>query len=255
VHHVLGIAALHGDIYAVDGILPTFFFLQSTPLVKHGTFNNPAWSVSAEMICYLTLPFLLVLARRHRLLPALIGLIGFAALTLFQGSGWTEQMFGWGFMRALPSFSIGIALGASTKLLQRIPGPSLMFVLSSVGFFVLALKGAPRPVLLLVIYLIVIGAFAADVQGSVSKAIRRLAPWGQLTYSLYMIHGLFDGPVFQFLFRRLHLRPWLNNVGLALCLVLLFAVAYASYVYFETPMRRWMSPARKKTLHYELVGS
>jgi peptidoglycan/LPS O-acetylase OafA/YrhL len=71
--------------------------------------------------------------------------------------------------------------------------------------------------------------------------VRRLAPLGQLTYSIYMWHMLFISFV-------------LNGIGdtfidastsyatilVAACYVSIFTVSYFSFFFIETPARRWI---------------
>jgi len=65
---------------------------------------------------------------------------------------------------------------------------------------------------------------------------------GTLTYSLYMLHPVVGVILIKFIGERsLHLQGvWLNTLIVASGFIV-FIPAYFSYVYFETPLRRWMS--------------
>ena len=233
--------AHHAEDYNFDGLLPNLFLVQAFPTVRHSTFNAPSWSISAEMGCYILLPLLFILYRRRWWAPALLGLIGIAALTLWCHSlEWTLWTFWDGFLRALPSFLIGITLGGASHLLRQIPFPGLLFSLFTAGIFLLGFAGTSRGVLLTLTYLTAAAAFACDIQRSESWAIRTFAPLGQLTYSIYLIHGLIMPTLFNFVFRKLPLSPWMNNFLILATFAPLMAFSYFSYSYFEIPARRWV---------------
>jgi peptidoglycan/LPS O-acetylase OafA/YrhL len=215
--------------------------LQAFPVIQHGSFSIPAWSVSAEMGCYVLLPVLFVLCRRRWWTPAALGLAATVALSFWNhGSSWTFWSNDYGFLRALPTFLFGVALGGASHVLQRIPYPHLLFPFFGCGIFVLGFMGASRGILLPFVYLIAITGFACDVQRKEGWFVHAFAPLGQLTYSIYLLHLLFEGWIFSSL-DRLHLSPWLQD-GIVVAAFFPFLIfAYLSFVYFETPARRWVS--------------
>jgi peptidoglycan/LPS O-acetylase OafA/YrhL len=86
-----------------------------------------------------------------------------------------------------------------------------------------------------------ISAYAADVRKMAAPLIASVAPLSVLTYSIYMLHGIYS--MFVFHFAAFYLRS-----SLPLCIVfivvsyfVLLALAYFSYIYFEGPARRWIS--------------
>ena len=250
---VLHLHAHHAEDYGFDGVLPNLFLVQAFPTVKHSSFNAPSWSISAEMGCYLLLPLFFVFYSRKWWAPALLGLIGITALTFWcHGLDWTTWTFWDGFLRAIPSFLIGITLGGASRVLRRIPFPSLLFPLFGASTIVLGSAGISRGVLLTLTYMTAVTAFACDVQGSQSRVIRTLAPLGQLTYSIYLIHGLVMPTFFNFVLRRLHLSPWINNSLILATFVPLVAISYFSYSYFEAPARRWVQSLGSKHLSQDV---
>ena len=252
--YILHLHANHPGLYKLDGVIPNILLIQAFPVIHHGSFNGVAWSISAEMGCYVSLPAALVLYRRRWWAPALLGLATAAAFTLFWTHGWewTNATYSYGFFRAIPTFFFGVALGGSGRVLRRIPYPNILFGIFACGVFALGFMGAPHGILYLLVYLIGITGFACDVQGTAGRFISAVAPLGQLTYSIYLIHGILEPSLFNFVYARLQVSAWLRNSIIAATFVPMVMLAYLSFVYFETPARRWVSGlGSKRTVRAE----
>jgi len=233
------------EAYGLDGVLPNLFLLQSFGIVPHNTFNGPSWSISAEMFCYICLPAILFLYRRNPWIPAILSMCVIGLLTIYcTGLDWTKWSFNRGFLQAIPEFLFGVTLAGSGRWLSRIPFPNYLFGLLSGLFVILGFLGTPRGYVYALVYLIAIAAYAADVQKSSSAFINRVAPLGILTYSIYMLHALFQPVFFGFLFHKVHATPLINDLMILLCFFPMIFVSYISYKYFETPARRWLSGRR-----------
>ena len=231
----------HPEMFDYRGILPNLFLLQSFPVPYGSTFNFPAWSISAEMVCYTLLPVAFFFCRRLPWLPILLALLGIVILTAHSGLTWTEWAAQYSFLRALPAFLFGIALGRYSSLLKRIPVPHLLLPVSAVLFLASGFLGLSRIFSLLFVYAIVTSAYAADVQKRPSRFIIAVAPLGLLTYSIYMLHIVYQNIAIRFLQVFFHLSRPANNVAVVLSFLPLLVLAYLSYKYFEIPARRWIS--------------
>ncbi len=246
---IFHIPGSHPENYDFRGIIPNLLLLQSWPILDHLTFNSPSWSISAEMFCYLLLPGILFLFRWRWWSTAAVGVLGIILLTVStHGLGWMDWTFSFGFLRALPSFLFGVTIGGSDKLLRRIPSPNIFLFVVTCALLALGLMGSARGLLMILVYLVAVFAFAADVHRIVGTFTRFFAPFGTLTYSIYMIHRLVQAFVFKFILRKLHLNPWLNNLSVISSFLLLMFIAYWSYLYIEMPARRWISSLGQNSL-------
>ena len=72
----------------------------------------------------------------------------------------------------------------------------------------------------------------------------RLAPFGQLTYSIYMLHMLVL-VVSQYLAANvLQLEGPAHTAFMIVAVAAVFPLGYLSFVVFETPARRWITGRR-----------
>ncbi len=243
--NVLGAHVNHPEMFDMRCFLPNVLFMQATPLCKHLSFNGPAWSISAEFCMYLAAPLFFLLARRGILLIAGVAALWFAGVTIFaHGSAWLDWTAPAGPLRAVPSFCLGICLFLLRKQLTYKFGEiwmwgSLALFLTSVVF------RANWFILLALLYAAVIFAICADSAGRASSFVRIAAAGGQLTYSSYLTHDL----VFMVMLtivgeHALHLDGMGMNALVLLAFVIVWPVSYGSFLYFERPMRQWISGHR-----------
>jgi peptidoglycan/LPS O-acetylase OafA/YrhL len=231
------------DIHSVDAtcFVPNLLLLQAAGFCESPSFNAVSWSISAEFVLYAAFP-LLVIFRFHLILPFLAAALILALLVIFSpGDSWLHWTAPFGFLRALPSFLIGIGCQGLRGHLSKLPVGGAAVV----GVFSLIVGGVVLGVgylwLLAIIYLVAITAVAADSNGSVWHITRRLAPLAQLTYSIYMIHVVVVLTVMGGAKRLLHLQPamtFMLAIGVSLTII---ALAYLCYFTFERPARKWVS--------------
>lgn len=244
---VLGRSGNHPPSFEPRCIVETVFFLHAIMPCGNGIFfNGVSWSIGAEMAMYLAFPIFVWLAMCGR--SALVILSGLV-LTLVasfdiaaNGSGsarsWVDLA---PVFRALPSFMVGASLFHLRAPLRKIPRPGTLLASALGLMLVVMVTGFPHIAVLAVVYLVAVLAIAADLQGSVSAPARRLGPLGQLTYSMYMWHGLIILVVMNAIGDKLiHAGSGVMILLSAICYATIFAVSYFSYFAIETPARRYI---------------
>jgi peptidoglycan/LPS O-acetylase OafA/YrhL len=100
--------------------------------------------------------------------------------------------------------------------------------------------------LLACVYVVVVGAFVCDLTGRDTFASwAPISHRGYLTYSIYMLHTVVATIVISFIFPKVFGRSLSAVLAAVACsAVLTYAVAYASYWYFETPLRSYIGGKR-----------
>lgn len=188
------LAALFANLFMLQG-------LEAGQL----SWNYPAWSVSVEFAAYLLFPFLLATIWRaapaHKI--ALAGfLIGVLSLFSYYNGGNFNQWDGpQTLLRCLPEFTLGTLLyaafrnGAYTPILGS-DGVAVLILLTTLS--VLHFGGPDLAVILLFAALIL---SVVVNTGAVAKiANRKPLIWlGNISYSLYLLHGLFQFAIAQLL--------------------------------------------------------
>jgi len=215
--------------------------IASTALLVHAIFpcggipfNSVNWSISVEMALYVLFPMMLFLARRSvRLAWALSGL---AVLAGF--AWWRDWIDIYPILRGIASFAFGMGLYFSRRQLGRLRHADLALSGMVLLLIVAMLSGASDAIVLLLVYVVVSLAVAADMRKA-RPMVRNLAPLGQLTYSIYMIHQLVIVVIVNALGDKLLGLSGILMVGLTLfAYSVVFLLAYLSYRFFETPCRR-----------------
>ncbi|MEO6339787.1 MAG: acyltransferase [Caulobacteraceae bacterium] len=241
----LGAPIGHPEAFDPACIIPNLTFIHSFNLCKGLTYNQPSWSISAEMGMYLLLPLFLWAVQWRRAAWAFL-ILFLTALFAGQAMGferWTVWTYDFGVVRAVPSFLLGLLLAGSRRQLDRIPTPSMLMGLAFVAFAFEMVFSASDLVCVLTLYAIAALGVAADHKRNASRAMRLIAPLGRLTYSIYMLHGPIAIVVVTIVGKRLlHLEGIaLNALVVLLAVVILPTAALVSYVFFETPLRLWLS--------------
>ncbi len=219
------------------------------------------WSLAIEEQFYLLFPFAIYYLRRKWVVAIVIA--GIVAAPILRDI--FERLFGSWYAPyvLLPSRVDGLMFGVAVALIIRDQtsfhiARLLRYVLDAVAVFILYLtvsnylpswwpgpSGAIYPLkqsLLALMWAIVILRIFTYKQ-SIFNAIWRntiLAKIGLISYGLYMYHQAVNGLIHGLLFNQ---EPTIANAGhLAAALgvlVLTFGLAILSYVYFESPIRRF----------------
>ena len=226
--------------YDVTCIPQNVLFIHAWGTCKAQTWNFVSWAISAEMGLYIALPLLFRIAALGRW-PTALAAFGSLALLLWisrAGETFSQWTYDFGVARAVPGFMLGMLAFQLKDMLAKLPfARFVMWALLAV-FVVAGVFHASRTTLLFVIYAVGLAAVAADargVQGGVSKA---LAPWAQLSFSLYLLHPI----ALKVALNWVGFGMWkLNGDAMRLwCLAWLIAlipIAYLSLVAFERPAR------------------
>lgn len=230
--------------YDVACIAPNILFIHAWGACHAQTWNFVSWAISAEMGMYVALPLLFWLTARGRIATALAAIVSLAVLLQSPHGDRPFHQWTWdlGVLRALPGFLIGMLGFQIRPLLAKLPHPRLWMWGLLAAFVIASPLKAPRDILLLVIYAVGLAGIAADAAGSVGPVTRRLAPWAQLSFSLYLLHpiALKMGLAWVGLWLW-NLNGDLMRLWVLFWIVALFPIAYLSLVFFERPARDWIS--------------
>ncbi|MCP1198937.1 acyltransferase [Notoacmeibacter sp. MSK16QG-6] len=111
------IRAENGPVLFDWSALPAnFLLLQAWGTTEWLSFNFPSWSLSAEWLCYLLMPLVVLVATRSGIAGLIFGAVLAYMIALFViAQGWSPaqsvaEMKNWGAFRAVGSFFIGAAL-------------------------------------------------------------------------------------------------------------------------------------------------
>ena len=259
---VLAGRAIDPNILNLPALLPNLTLTHAWGLAPVSGWNHPSWSISAEWFAYLTFPAFAWAALKLKARPeaalalALVLVFGLNALFLkFAGFPLTQATIAWGALRIVPCFALGCAL----YLVWRAGAvQSRMAALLGALFFGAALLlgaqvGVPDPVLVAVAGGLIL--FLASLSSTGSKALSNpvLVYLGEISYSIYMVHILWDLVFSNGVSSALHRGD--KQLPLGLWLVLIAGVvplAAASYHLIERPARErlklWRLPAQKRGL-------
>lgn len=236
--------------YDVACIPQNILFIHAWGTCKAQTWNFASWAISAEMGLYLALPLLFWITAKGRWATAAVA-FGSLALLLWisrDGETFSQWTYNFGVARAVPGFMLGMLAFQMKAVLARLPFARFVMWGLLAAFVIGSALGASRTSLLLVIYAVGLAGVAADtagVQGGVSKT---LAPWAQLSFSLYLLHPI----ALKIALNWIGLGAWnLNGDAMRLwCLfwvIALFPIAYLSLIGFERPARDWIAKLGRKT--------
>ena len=264
----LGVAAvmvgrvIDPNILNLPSLAPNLLLMHAWGLAPVSGWNHPSWSISAEWFAYLSFPAFawaaIKLRRRPELAVALALALVFvlnAVFLRFAGFPLTRATIAWGALRIVPCFAYGCAL----YLLWRSGAvQSRTAALAGALFFGAALvfgaqAGAPDPVLVAIGGGLIL--FLASLSSTGSKALSHpvLVYLGEISYSIYMVHALWDLVFANGAAAALHLDA--KRLPLGLWLILLAGVvplAAASYHLVERParerLREWRLSPNKRGL-------
>ncbi|MCS3501741.1 peptidoglycan/LPS O-acetylase OafA/YrhL [Bradyrhizobium japonicum] len=239
----LGKAGNHQPSFEARCIAETALLLNAMLVCGNGiSFSSVSWSIGAEMVMYLMFPLFAWAAVRSRLgllATASLALVAMIVFDLSQNAidrSWVDV---WPPFRALPSFMIGICLFYFRDGIQ-IPAPGRMLLLAKTLLLISMITHTHHLISLGLVYIVAVTAVAAD-RAVAPALVKRLAPLGQLTYSIYMWHSLVILIVMNAIADKLfQVSPGVMVVFCMVSWLIIFAVSYFSYFVIETPARRYI---------------
>lgn len=223
------------------------FLVQAWGITDHLSFNSPAWSISAELFCYLLFPLLMYLAASvPPLALAIIVAAAYGVLAHGHLPIWQEpsQMYGanfdYGMLRALPSFLNGILL----TVLFRLSGSwrKKPVALAGIAVFclsVLVLNVYAKPDLAIILFSLAI-LITATGESAFERfpGSRWLGRLGNTSYAIYMVHELLLILLFKPAWSYLALQPNMFPLFALACCIILTIAADITYSYIENPARK-----------------
>jgi peptidoglycan/LPS O-acetylase OafA/YrhL len=259
---VLGTAAvmlgrdIDPNILSMPSLVPNLLLMHAWGLAPVSGWNHPSWSISAEWFAYLAFPgfaWITIKLRRRpeaALAAALVLVFALNALFLkFAGFPLTKATYAWGALRIVPCFALGCALylvwrgGAVQSRTAALVGALIFGAALAFG----AQVDLPDPVLVAFAGGLIL--FLAALSSTGSKALSNpvLVYLGEISYSIYMVHTLWDLVFVNGVSSALHIDN--KQLPLGLWLVLMAGViplAAASYHLIEKParerVRAWRLP-------------
>ncbi len=212
------------------------------------TFNFPSWSLSAEMLCYVLFPVVVMIAaQRKSLIIALVALPALANTIWAEAAGttpWADWLNQGGAFRALPGFNLGVACYLFRAQIARWPAVPGLLMASLTAFIVLG-SYLSMTAALVAVYSIAVLAIQPDCAGRPTLFSKLgLDRWAPLTYSCYMLHIPVATVVITFGARLLSLTSSDAKLMLAPAAVAVLGLASVlSLRHFETPLRRYLTDA------------
>jgi peptidoglycan/LPS O-acetylase OafA/YrhL len=248
----LGFLGIQGSApsSSASDFIYNLLLIQAWGVTDHLSFNSPAWSISAELFCYLLFPLLMYLARSvSPLILALIVAASYGILAHGHLPIWQEhsQMYGanfdYGMLRALPSFLNGILLAILFRLSGSYRRKGVILIgISVFGLAVLILNVFAKPDLAIILFSLAI-VFTAVGESALERVpgARWLARLGNTSYAVYMLHELLILLLFAPLWRHFSLNANDFPLFVLACCVLLTIAADVTYSYVEKPARDWIN--------------
>ncbi|WP_294260884.1 acyltransferase [uncultured Sphingomonas sp.] len=235
-----GFAADHAPDMSVACMVKTFFLLQSlSPCTGGPSLNGVTWSISTEMMLYLSFPLTLLVARSRAVLTAVFAVtLGYLLVLHAHGVSWHQLPF---IGRGVPMFVFGVFLYSVRDSLRPLRLGSWPMLAAMFAMLAAMMIGADERLILALILLTATLGVAADMHAPPGRGLTLLAPLGQLTYSIYMWHSLIVIVLLNALADKLLKLSTLPMIGaMVATYAVIFAVSYLSWTLIETPARRWV---------------
>jgi peptidoglycan/LPS O-acetylase OafA/YrhL len=222
-----------------------------------GSFDYPAWSISAEWMAYLLFPLLLVptmfrkpIAAWLSALTCVMILATLCALPASLGAhragrllDYSTSAYALPLLRCLPEFTLGILAYRLVDTRFGLWIGSNRWIASGICLLTITLLGVARTDLavVLLIPLVVVSMASGNAFPDQLLASPPIELLGILSYSIYLTHALLGG-----LLTSMHSLA--QNAGLAhaqtdaaaIAIALTFPIAYAGYRFIELPGRQFL---------------
>lgn len=237
---------MHDTHYSPFTWFTNLFLVHVWPGFSRGvTWNFPSWSISAEWFAYLLFPFFAVwvaFTKRPYIWFAL-ALISYMVPCFF---GIEQHQTRWALLRVTCEFTAGCFLFQIYRAGRKCPLPPWICGLLSVTICAVCTKFDWPRAFSLPFFALLIWGLATYSHGWLSG---RLAVYfGQVSYALYMTHGLCEIILKRALPAEHFTSASLATRGgiIAVYFSLISVAALLTYHYVETPARRWLNGSKKK---------
>lgn len=199
-----------------------------------------SWSISIELVMYAIFPLLLLLIRTRVMSLIVLGCMGAVFGFLFIRVSPNVSDFP-PILRGLMSFSLGMVAYKERDLLTKLALPSYVMLIV-LGMAIAAMDlGAPQLVTLLLVWMCVTLAICADLGGKASPLVHKIAPFGQLTYSIYLWHPLIILLIINVIGDKfLKLSSLYMTILLLFTYILIMIQSFFSLFTYETPLRKFI---------------
>ncbi len=243
------------SVNSPGAMLSNILLIQAWDVHSSATWNQPAWSISAEWAAYLLTPILLVPVFRSRPAGAcgLVGVLvaGLVSLDAFLGHGSLDFTHDFAVPRCVLSFTLGMLICRLRSEAGRhltAPIGSAWSVIGSLIAVVLAMHFHIADWAIALLYCWLVAAMAMG-NGITTRLVssRPLYFLGVISYSIYLDHALVQR-AWQFVWYKYasHHFNQAESVAALVCLLgLTVVLASLTYRFIEVPGRKnlpeWLS--------------
>lgn len=244
---------------SVEAIVTNLLLIQAWDVHPYLTWNGPAWTLSAEMACYLIFAALVLIApKRFRWIGLVLAVVG-AVLVVSYARRWMNTTYDFAVPRAVYGFFLGCLLqGLWTRLprLKGVAATGLEFAVVAVVCWFVAWAEGPVTVAVTLLFVLSVWVFAGE-EGALSRLLDHpaLVTLGRWSFAVYMVH-MFILTVMLILARKLDWMPggrridfgsvWLNDLFALGMFGFIVAVAVLAHKTVEQPAQRlidrWTKP-------------
>lgn len=247
---------------SVEAIFANLLLVQAWHVLPYLTWNGPAWTLSAEVACYLIFTGLVLAApKRFRWIGAVLAVIG-GVVVLLYARRWMNTTYDFAVPRAVYGFFLGCLLQGLWARIPRLTGwKATALEIATVVAICVFIGWATGPVTVAVtlLFIGVVWVFAGE-DGAVSKVLDHpaLVTLGRWSFAIYMVH-MFVLTVMMIVARKLQWVPggrridfgsvWINDLFVVGMFGLIVMLALAAHRLVETPAQRqidrWTAAPKK----------
>lgn len=237
--------AYHLQDYSFWAFVQSLLLVQTWTGLKLGTWNEPAWTLSAEVLGYILFPVLAPLVCRRTsasatAMLAAAGLTAFVLLMILGGHATNNPSGTFGIIRMFFCFAAGMCLCRTGQLLVMSRAAAASLTLASAVMTVLCLSIDTTGILSVFAFAGLIFGLSCEA-GPVSDLMtaRPVMFLGRISFSFYIIH-LIPLDLFAWLSAEPPMGlPWYARIAaLVMLVVLTVLLASLTYRFVEKPFQR-----------------